>query len=158
MTIKHLCLLAALSAFMMILSTVYRPAVAHHGFGGEYERGAPVYLEGTVVHSYFGYPHAEIVLEADRRVQAATLPASAAEFEDGLTFWRAGLGARPEIEFPPVALFFDLDGRIAAGDRVAVIALRNCEAPHQLRGQWIAPADGAPVVRSGRVQTEVQTC
>ncbi|MEO1018550.1 MAG: hypothetical protein AAFY56_12790, partial [Pseudomonadota bacterium] len=113
-------------------------ANAHHGFGGEYDRGAPIYLEGTVVSAYFGYPHAEVELSVDMTVQSVELRGNAREFTDGLTFWRDEFGASPEIEFPPVALFFELDSRIQVGDRIAIIALRNCGAPHQLRGQWVA--------------------
>jgi len=133
-------------------------ALAHHGFGGAYDRSAPVYLEGVVEQAYFGCPHAEVVLRVDQGAPRAALPASASEFSDGRTYWRAALGERPEIEFPPVARFFALDGRIRAGDRIAVVALRNCESPHQLRGQWVAPADGAPVAREGRMQQETNGC
>lgn len=133
-------------------------ALAHHGFGGTYDRSAPVYLEGTVESAFFGYPHAELVLTVDTDVRSASLGDEAREFADGLTFWRAEIGATSEIEFPPVALFFDLEPRIRPGDRIAVIVLRNCEPPHQLRAQWVAPASGDPVVRRGRMQTEVQGC
>lgn len=81
-----------------------------------------------------------------------------AEFLEGLSYWDAALGTSIEIEFPPVDRFFELEGRIRPGDRIAVIALRNCEAPHQLRGQWIAPPDGPAVVREGRMQSEIDGC
>ncbi len=133
-------------------------ALAHHGFGGEYDRSTPIYLEGVVEQAFFGYPHAEIVLTADASVDNAPGVVAEGEFGDGLTFWRAELGPSVEIEFPPVRRFFDLDGRIAPGDRIGVVVLRNCEPPHQLRGQWVAPAEGDPVVRSGRMQNEVSGC
>lgn len=133
-------------------------ALAHHGFGGSYDRSAPVYLEGTVQRAYFGQPHAELVLTVDAAVQSATLDETAQAFADGLTFWRAEFGASPEIELPPVRLFFDLETRVRPGDRIAIIALRNCDPPHQLRAQWIAPPAGEPVVRRGRMQTEVSGC
>lgn len=31
-------------------------AFAHHGFGGRYDRSAPIYLEGTVLEAYFAFP------------------------------------------------------------------------------------------------------
>jgi len=133
-------------------------ALAHHGFGGAYDRSAPIYLEGTVERAYFGYPHAELVLRADPSARPADLPDSAAEFAPGLGVWHAELGGAPDIEFPPVRRFFDLEERIKPGDRIAVIALRNCEPPHQLRAQWVAPESGPPVVRSGRMQSEVEHC
>ena len=148
--------LTAVAAVMAVL--LGGIAAAHHGFAGRYDRSAPIYLEGTVVQAYFGYPHTEMVRDVDTDAGALALPASAAEFADGLTGWREALGAQPEIEFPPTSRFFDLEGRLWPGDRVAVIALRNCERPHQLRGQWIALPDGTTVVRAGRVQDEVDGC
>ena len=142
----------------VVLMLLGAGAAAHHGFTGRYDRSAPIYLEGVVVEAYFGYPHAELTLEVDPDAVGIALPAGAAEFADGLTYWRDPLGPRPEIEFPPTRGFFDLDGRVRPGDRVAVVALRNCEPPHQLRGQWIAVPDGTAVLRSGRVQDEVDGC
>ena len=133
-------------------------ALAHHGFSGAYNRAAPLYLEGTVERAYFGYPHAELMLQVDPAATSPQLPESAAEFAEGLTFWQPELGATVEIEFPPVSRFFALGERMTVGDRVAVIVLRNCGQSGQLRGQWIAPPAGPPVVREGRMQTEVQGC
>ena len=141
-----------------VLTLLGAGAAAHHGFSGRYDRTAPIYLEGTVIEAYFGYPHAEVTLEADPAAVGIALPAEASAFTTGLTYWRDALGARPEIEFPPTRGFFDLDGRVRPGDRVAVVVLRNCEPPHQLRGQWISVADGSTVLRSGRVQDEVDGC
>ncbi|MGL4234582.1 DUF6152 family protein [Tabrizicola sp.] len=139
--------------------TVAGAALAHHGFGGSYDRAAPVYLEGTVADAYFGQPHPEVELQVDTQAQLpTTLPTDAEEFAVGLQAWSPELAETVTIEFPPVGRFFDLDGRVAVGDRVALIALRNCEAPHQLRGQWIALADGTEVVRQGTTQTEVTGC
>jgi hypothetical protein len=133
--------------------------LAHHGFGGNYDRSAPIYLEGTVTDAYFGQPHPEVDLQVDT---AAPLPlqssADAEEFAQGLVGWSPELGDSLTVEFPPVGRFFDLDGRVAVGDRIAVIVLRNCEPPHQLRGQWIALSDGSEIVREGRMQTEIAGC
>lgn len=100
----------------------------------------------------------EQVRRADPAARPADLPDSAAEFAAGLAVWKAELGEAPEIEFPPVRRFFALEERIQPGDRIALIALRNCEPPHQLRAQWVAPESGPPVVRSGRMQSEVERC
>lgn len=148
-------LAGALAAASMLVAAA---ALAHHGFGGAYDRSAPIYLEGTVERAYFGYPHAELVLRADPAARPDDLPESAAEFAPGLAVWQAELGEAPEIEFPPVRRFFALEERVRPGDRIAVIALRNCEPPHQLRAQWVAPESGPPVVRSGRMQSEVERC
>lgn len=133
-------------------------ALAHHGFSGRYDVSIPIYLRGVVEAAYFGLPHTEITLTIDPSAGAPELAGTGAEFNDGLVPWSAELGKRVEIEFPPVARFFDLDGRVSIGDTVAVVVLRNCEPPHQLRGQWIAPEAGEPVVRSGRMQSEIGGC
>ncbi len=148
-------LASAVGAVAMLTTAA---ALAHHGFGGAYDRSAPIYLEGTVEQAYFGYPHAELVLRADPSASPADLPDNAAEFMPGLGVWQADLGEAPEVEFPPVRRFFDLADRIEVGDRIALIVLRNCEPPHQLRAQWVAPESGPPVVRSGRMQSEVESC
>lgn len=131
---------------------------AHHGFGGEYNRSTPIYLEGFVTSAYFGYPHAELTLAVNKQTQRAVLPESANEFLSGLTFWYDALGETPEVEFPPVRRFFSLEGKIEKGDAVKLIVLRNCEPPHQLRVQWVMMANGEQVKRSGRMQNEVEDC
>jgi hypothetical protein len=39
------------------------PALAHHGFTGEYDYARPVYLQGTVTASNPGYPHATLTVQ-----------------------------------------------------------------------------------------------
>lgn len=143
--------LAGLAATVLPL-----PAFAHHGFGGRYERGRPIWATGIVEAAYFGQPHAEIALRPERGARKGPLADAVAEFQHGLS--RLPGDAPLEIEFPPARLFFALDGRVRVGDRVEVIALRNCAPPHQLRGQAIRVTDGEWVVRSGRMQTETEAC
>ncbi len=144
---------AALGALSVLAASA---ALAHHGFGGRYDRSTPVWLEGVVEDAFFGYPHAEIVLRADRDPDLGDLPVTASEFDAGLAVYEGD--DTVEIEFPPVQLFFALEGRIDVGDRIAVIVLRNCEPPHQLRGQWVRLADGEQVLRRGTMQEEVLGC
>jgi hypothetical protein len=82
----------------------------------------------------------------------------AEEFMERLVLREEDRGASVEIEYPPIALFFDLASRIREGDALSTIALRNCLAPHQLRGQWIRLADGSTVLRRGRMQSGVEGC
>lgn len=130
------------------------PALAHHGFTGRYDTTTPLYLQGEVTSAVWGYPHAvlEMTLAAD-----ATVPAGLAD-----TF---GAGLAPltdadtvTVEFPPVAEFNDLEDRIASGDSIAMVVLRNCDPPNQLRAQWVAPSQGEPVLRSRAWQDEVAGC
>lgn len=132
------------------------PGLAHHGFGGRYERGRPIWAIGTVEAAYFGQPHAEITLRPDTAARKGALANAVAEFQEGLS--RLLSDAPLEIEFPPVRLFFSLDGRVTVGDRVEVITLRNCIPPHQLRAQAIRLSSGEWIVRAGRMQTETETC
>ena len=39
-----------------------------------------------------------------------------------------------------------------------MVVLRNCDPPHQLRAQFVAPAQGDPVLRVGKAQQEVTRC
>jgi hypothetical protein len=134
-------------------------ALAHHGFGGRYDTRRPIWLQGEVQRVRIGMPHPELAL---RLPAAPALPAEpgpeAAEFMPRLVLRPEDRGAVRELEFPPVARFLELGPAIAVGDTVAVIALRNCLPPHQLRGQWIRLASGRVVVRQGRMQSEVDGC
>jgi hypothetical protein len=135
------------------------PARAHHGFGGRYDTSRPIWLQGEVVRARIGMPHPLLAL----RVSATpSLPADAgpeaAELVPRLVLRPEDRGAVRELEFPPVARFLELGSDVRVGDMVAVIALHNCVAPHQLRGQWIRLASGRVVVREGRMQNEVAGC
>jgi hypothetical protein len=147
----RLPLLPAIGALIIVGCALPLTVLAHHGFSGRYDRSAPVWLAGTVTAASFGLPHSVITLTPD-----TTLPPDVGEFADGLVTWT---GADPvTVEFPPVARFFDIGDMIAVGDRIGLVALRNCDEPHQLRGQWVQPATGVPVVREGRMQEEVAGC
>jgi len=131
--------------------------VAHHGFGGEYNRSQPIYLSGVVKSVYFGYPHATLTLNTVAAKQSVDLPENAQEFKQGLTFWKE-TSQTIKVEFPPVGKFFALENRVNIGDNIAIIALKNCEPPHQLRGQWILLSSNESIVRSGVMQNEVDHC
>ncbi len=143
--------------------TISLPSAAHHGFSGRYDISRPIWIEGVVTRAYFGQPHAELTVRTD---QALRLPSSLPDLAGAGDIIEGGAlqvrddtrGREVSVEFPPISAFFGLGRRVSAGDRVSVIAFRNCEAPHQLRGQWVQPATGTPVARSGRVQSQVRGC
>ncbi|MDO5632386.1 MAG: DUF6152 family protein [Paracoccus sp. (in: a-proteobacteria)] len=127
-------------------------AQAHHGFTGRYDRSTPIFLNGAVTQADFGYPHAVIGLN----LSAGSAPqALVDEFGPGLVSMDSGMVT---VELPPVRQFNALEARVAVGDTIQMVVLRNCEAPHQLRAQWINPADDQPVLRSSRWQEEVAAC
>lgn len=129
---------------------------AHHGFGGRYDTSRAILLAGRVERLRIGMPHPWIVLRVDD--DAASGIGAPREFEGRIVRRDEDRGQLREVEFPPVARFLELGPELRVGDRVVVIALRNCQAPHQLRGQWIRLASGREVLREGRMQTEVAGC
>lgn len=138
-------------------------ASAHHGFSGRYDLSRPVWIEGDVIAGYYGQPHAELTIRTDADL---TLPTSRPDLGPTANFLDAGsLTVLPEtrgrtikIELPPTQQYFDLGNRIAAGDRIAIVAVRNCESPHQLNGQWLRLAGGAVIARSSAMSYMVKSC
>jgi hypothetical protein len=128
-------------------------AFAHHGFTGRYDRTRPVWIEGVVTQARFALPHARLVVRTD-----VETPPSNAPRVQGQNAPTVAASGDSVIEFPPVERFFALEDRVRIGDRVRIIALRNCTPPHQLRGQWIALPNGEIVIKQGRVQREVDGC
>ncbi|MEO0359578.1 MAG: hypothetical protein AAF322_00610 [Pseudomonadota bacterium] len=134
------------------------PATAHQGFGGRYDRVRPIWIAGRVEAAYFGLLHGEVTVQPDREARIGPPSDAVAEFRDGL--FPAPGDAALDVEFLPVRLLFALDGRVSIGDRIEVIALRNCASRHQLRAQAIrfANGGGCGIARSGRTQTETEAC
>ncbi|MGL4576724.1 MAG: DUF6152 family protein [Burkholderiaceae bacterium] len=140
------------------LLTIPGFARAHHGFGGRYDTSKPIYLSGAVVSSRWGMPHPVLQLRvASVDAPPRDLPQSE-EFANRLVVRREDANQTRTVEFPPVRVFLELEDQIKAGQSLSIIALRNCDAPHQLRGQWMMLPGGRVVVRTGRVQTEVAGC
>ena len=138
-------------------------AWAHHGFNGRYDLSKPVWIEGVVTKAYFGQPHAELSI---RTAASLAVPSPLPDLAESSSFLSAGSlvviqelrGQVVRVELPPTGQFFSLERRIKVGDRVAVIAVRNCESPFQLNGQWVKAGNGAPVARSGSMSYMVKGC
>lgn len=156
-------LLSAAIFVAVSLSTVVGDASAHHGFGGRYDLARPVWIEGVVRQAHFGQPHAEITVEVPAEM---TLPevapdlGSAASFINGaaLEVRADSVGRAVRIELPPTQQFFRLGNVVKVGTRIAVIAVRNCDPPHQLNGQWLRLASGETVARSAGMSYMVKGC
>lgn len=133
-------------------------AGAHHGFTGRYDAGRPVWLEGQVQSVRFGAPHSVLRLDVAAATAPSPLPAELDFLERPPLTPPEWTGQRVAVEFPPIERFNALQDRLKPGDRVALVAYRNCSTPHQLRVQWVRLPDGGTVVRSGRLQTEVPAC
>lgn len=155
------CLAALL--FLATMVAVMVPVLAHHGFTGRYDLSAPIWLEGSVTEVYFGQPHPEITLQTDDELSLPTGELDLAGARDTIDIGL--LSVRPDtrsravtVQFPPVAVFFELGSSVSVGDRIAIIAFRNCGEPHQLRGQWLRLNTAEPVARPGRVSYQVDGC
>lgn len=135
-----------------------REAGAHHGFTGRYDMSRPVWLAGEVRRASFAPPHPTIVVAPEAGAAIAEPSRRPAELRGPITAWSGPAGIMPEVEFPPVQTFYRLGERLRVGDRVELIALRNCLPPHQLRSQWLRLSDGAIVEREGRLSYMVDAC
>jgi hypothetical protein len=139
-----------------------QPARAHHGFTGRYDVTSPFWIEGEVVRAAFAPPHPVITV----RLAAAVLPTGelpqAPEMAGALRLPAGAAGQTIEVEFPPVQAFFQLGASVTIGQRVAMVAMRNCLPPHQMRSQWIRTAGGAAggavITRPGRMSGQVNGC
>ncbi|GFE66812.1 hypothetical protein [Litoreibacter roseus] len=135
-----------------------RPSPAHHGFTGSYDSARPIYVAGDVIDASFRRPHPVIEMRVDAELRPPTDLREGAEFADILDVRAEDLGRIIDVEYPPIRLFFNLQGRIRVGGRIETIVYQNCRPPHQLRGQWLRLADGEAIVRRGRMQTEDAGC
>jgi hypothetical protein len=138
-------------------------ARAHHGFDGRYDLGKPVWVEGLVVEAYFGNPHSELTVQISSDLSMpARLPdlGPAAGFLDAqsLTVPEDIVGQTVVLELPPTAQYSSLGDRIARGDRIAAVAVRNCEPPRQLNVQWLQLPDGEVASRTGAMSYMVEEC
>ncbi len=156
---KHL-----IGAILGLSLTSFVPiAFAHHGFTSRYDMGKPVWIEGTVERFYFGNPHSEITVRiaADLVVPqpAPTLgPASSFLSNAALHVPQDLRGNTVELELPPTSQYVGLGDRVAVGDRIAAVAVRNCEAPYQLNVQWLRLADGSIESRQAAMSYMVEQC
>ena len=61
--------LAACGAWLAAGTLASRPALAHHGFIGQYDFSRPMYLAGRLTHAYIGHPHARLTLSVPGNLQ-----------------------------------------------------------------------------------------
>jgi hypothetical protein len=133
-------------------------AQAHHGFTGRYDTNAPLWLEGTVQSAAFAPPHPVIRLLIDPGVTTAPTGLTIEGLTGPLRVRPDDAGRTIEIELPPVSTFFDLSSAVTPNIRLALVALRNCTPPHQVRSQWLRFPDGRIVQREQRMSYMVAGC
>jgi hypothetical protein len=145
--------LLAVSAIVMPL-----PTVAHHGFTGRYDTDAPIWILGAVTAAAFSPPHPVLNVRVDIDAAAPQNLPVISSVTGAVAVRAADHGQVLAVELPPVGTFFGLSSQVRVGDRVAMIALRNCAPPHQLRSQWIRLANGSVIERAERMSYMVRGC
>ncbi|MCV9947601.1 DUF6152 family protein [Rhizobium sp. BT-175] len=147
-------LAAALGALALSGSAVS----AHHGVTGRYDTSKPIVLAGVVARTTFSPPHPVISVRVEAADPASVKADRPDEFTGPFIVRPDDVGQVREIEFSPVQTFFDLGDRVRVGDRVLVLALRNCLPPHQLRSSWIQLADSEVVSYAGGLHRRAHGC
>jgi hypothetical protein len=153
-------LAAAFLAAALGIGVATLPAIAHHGFRGAYNAAQPIYIEGVVDTVEIAPPHVELTLTAPPGI---AVPASLDKIEDlsiedALSKTVPAQAGTYDLQLAGTEFVGMLEGRIKPGDSIALMALRNCQPPHEHRSRWIRLADGEVVTVSGRTQAEVDGC
>jgi hypothetical protein len=142
---------------LLLLSGV---ASAHHGFTGAYDASQPLYLEGEVTAATLVLPHAEMTITVPAGV---SVPQGLTQLDAlGIRDVSAKLRPMPagsyRVQMAGTNFVRDLNGKIEVGDRIALVALRNCHPPHEVRSRWIRVSGGEVITRGGSTQAEVDGC
>jgi hypothetical protein len=142
----------------MLLAALVVPALAHHGFTGRYDTNNPIWIEGVVESLATAPPHPTMQVRLDDPARSASVIVAPSELTGPIRALTDGAGRAVEVEFPPVPDFFSMGEKLRVGNRVAVIALRNCQPPHQLRSQWVRLTSGNLIQRVGRLSYQSRGC
>ncbi|WP_246333217.1 hypothetical protein [Aureimonas mangrovi] len=150
--INRLCVVAALAL------GVAGAARAHHGVTGQYDAATPIVLSGTLTAAAFSPPHPMLSIQVDTNEPPAFVVGRPDEYFGPAVVRPEDVGPVREVELSPVRMFYDLADQLSVGDRVVVVALRNCLAPHQLRSTWLRLSDGTVVSYTGDWAPGVDGC
>lgn len=146
----------AILTLLLVLSTGI--ASAHHGVTGRYDASRPIVLSGIVVRTIFAPPHPILAIQVD----TAELPnfdvGRPNEYFAPVITRAEDLGEVRVVELSPVGTFYALNGRLDVGDRVTVLVLENCYAPHQLRSTWVRLTNGEVISYTGDWAPSVDGC
>lgn len=144
--------------FALGLTALPGAALTHHGVTGQYDTSTPIVLAGTITAATFAPPHPVLSIQVEDeelRIGEVDRPD---EFTGPFVQRAEDAGEMREIEFSPVSTFYDLRDEVSVGDRVVVLALRNCLPPNQLRSSWIQLADGEVISYAGGLHVRVDGC
>jgi hypothetical protein len=150
-------LLGIAVGIVSLLSMASSPE-AHHGVTGQYDAARPIVLNGILSEAVFAPPHPVLTVRVDDLPLPSTTLGRPEEYFGPVTARPEDVGAELVVELSPVRMFYNLAARIEPGDRITLIALRNCLPPHQLRSTWILLADGDVVSYDGDWAPGVDGC
>ncbi|WP_082928747.1 hypothetical protein [Rhizobium bangladeshense] len=147
-----------LSRAVAVILALSGGALAHHGVTGKYDASVPIVLVGEVTATAFSPPHPVVTV----RVDSGDLPDGELgrknEYFGPPVVRQEDVGAERVVEFSPVRMFYDLEDRLKVGDRVTIVALRNCFPTHQLRSTWLRLSNGEVISYEGDWARGVNGC
>lgn len=150
--------LAARTAIAAGLAARPGTAATHRGVTGQPDAGTPMILAGTIARATFAPPHPVLLVQVEGgEIQVGDL-GRPDEFTGPFVQRPGDVGAVREVEFPPVGTLYDPRDRVAAGDRVVVLALRTCLPPHEPRSPWAQLEGGEVVSHEGGLNVRVDGC
>lgn len=133
-------------------------ALAHHGVTGRYDASVPIVLIGEVTETTFSPPHPIITVRVDSDDLPADELGRSEEYFGPPVVRKEDVGIERVVELSPVRLFYNLEGKLKVGDRVTIVALRNCLPTHQLRSTWLRLSTGEVISYKGDWAPGVNGC
>lgn len=131
---------------------------AHHGVTGRYDASRPILISGVVTATTFAPPHPVLSVRVEQQEVPDGELGRPREYFGPVVVRPEDIGQVRVIEFSPVRMFYNLESRLRPGDRVTLIALRNCRSPHQLRSTWLRLEDGEVASYTGDWAPGVDGC
>jgi hypothetical protein len=132
--------------------------LAHHGVTGRYDASRPILISGVVTATTFAPPHPVLSIRAEQQEVSGSELGRPGEYFGPVAVRPEDVGQVRVIELSPVRMFYNLRSKIRPGDRVTLIALRNCLSPHQLRSTWLRLENGEVVSYTGDWAPGVDGC
>ncbi|MBR9765854.1 MAG: hypothetical protein GYB53_20625 [Rhodobacteraceae bacterium] len=131
---------------------------AHHGVTGRYDGASPLLISGSVEAATFAPPHPVLTVRVDGAGRVDAQTGRPEEYFGAVIVPEAMVGNSHEIELSPVSMFYRLSEVLEPGDRITLVALRNCLPPHQLRSTWVRLESGEVRSYEGDWAPVVETC
>lgn len=134
--------LSRYAAVMALVGGLTGSSLAHHGVTGRYDGSRPILIAGIVTATTFAPPHPVLSVRVEDVDIDGRQFGRPEEYFGTVTIRPDDVGLVRDIELSPVRMFYDLENELRPGDRVTLVALRNCLPPHQLRSTWVRLRSG----------------